>query len=334
MAVVCIAGMHRSGTSMITRLLNLSGFYLGDEKDLIGASNDNTEGFWENSKFVELNDEILSVLGGGWDYPPIFNDRWESQPELLYLRVKAAKLLANFEKQDRWAWKDPRNSILLPFWKQFFPNMKVVICVRNPFDVYSSLRKRNYFSPASSFNLWLKYYEILLSSVSPENRLITHYDVYFHDPIAELGRVLKFLEVPYSESLIQSYTKFISLGLRHSSASVVDLLSANPPMALLELYDKMCAEAGQVYHAMPQQVLIEKDIDFNDANYVEYLLRKQKAALEAKIAQKEEELREIKLTIKGKEWQLVMCLRKIRFFLFPSGSVQEKIIQSFLRKTG
>jgi len=46
--VVCIAGMHRSGTSMVTRMLNKLGFYLGDTSELMEAAADNPEGFWEN----------------------------------------------------------------------------------------------------------------------------------------------------------------------------------------------------------------------------------------------------------------------------------------------
>ena len=35
---ICIAGMHRSGTSMITRLLNLCGLYLGPKTELSPAA--------------------------------------------------------------------------------------------------------------------------------------------------------------------------------------------------------------------------------------------------------------------------------------------------------
>ena len=41
MTVVCIAGMHRTGTSMVARMLNLCGVYLGKEKDLIPSEKDN-----------------------------------------------------------------------------------------------------------------------------------------------------------------------------------------------------------------------------------------------------------------------------------------------------
>ncbi|HZS16634.1 MAG TPA: hypothetical protein VFA51_01750, partial [Candidatus Udaeobacter sp.] len=67
---ICIAGAHRSGTSMLTRLLHSCGLYLGSKDELMAAQADNPDGFWEHLGFVALNDELLSQLGGAWDLPP------------------------------------------------------------------------------------------------------------------------------------------------------------------------------------------------------------------------------------------------------------------------
>ena len=64
---ICIAGMHRSGTSMVARLLNLCGLYLGPESELSPPAPDNPEGYWENKHFVGINDRILAHLDAGWD---------------------------------------------------------------------------------------------------------------------------------------------------------------------------------------------------------------------------------------------------------------------------
>ena len=68
--VICIAGAHRSGTSMLTRLLHRCGLDLGPESDLMPAAADNPDGFWENLRFVQLNDEFLNAVGAAWDLPP------------------------------------------------------------------------------------------------------------------------------------------------------------------------------------------------------------------------------------------------------------------------
>jgi len=56
---VCIAGMHRSGTSALGQALGALGRYLGPSAELTAPAPDNTNGFWEHRAFVELNDSIL-----------------------------------------------------------------------------------------------------------------------------------------------------------------------------------------------------------------------------------------------------------------------------------
>src|SRR5262249_19348517 len=99
---VCIAGMHRSGTSMVAMLMHRCGLYLGEERDLMAASQDNPDGFWENTKFVELNDLILHELGGGWDCPPAVRGEWEAV--LARLRGSAEQVLQEFADRSPWGW--------------------------------------------------------------------------------------------------------------------------------------------------------------------------------------------------------------------------------------
>ena len=67
---VAIVGMHRSGTSMVAKLLQRAGLNLGAEGDLMPPAEENPEGFYEHLGFVRLNDEVLNVAGAGWDCPP------------------------------------------------------------------------------------------------------------------------------------------------------------------------------------------------------------------------------------------------------------------------
>jgi hypothetical protein len=247
MSIVCIAGMHRSGTSMVTRLLNICGLYLGNEGDLLPADPNNSEGYWENRHFVTLNDEILSELGGGWDFQP--RKRLESADQLPLLKSQALELVQNFSAYPNWGWKDPRNSLLLPFWTELLPSIKLVICVRNPLEVVNSLIKRNDFSPAHAFNLWWAYNQQIFLHTSQSNRIITHYDSYFQDPASELARISRFLEIEPNEDQIVKAISTISTPSRHNQSSQEALISQCPLQVFL-LYQKMCIEAGK-YSATP-----------------------------------------------------------------------------------
>ena len=60
---IAIAGMHRSGTSMVASLLRQAGLYLGRDEEMLPPAADNPGGFWEHAEFVTLNDEVLRRAG-------------------------------------------------------------------------------------------------------------------------------------------------------------------------------------------------------------------------------------------------------------------------------
>src|SRR5688500_12432536 len=115
---VCIAGMHRSGTSMVARLLRAGGLWLGEADQLMPPRPDNQDGFWEHVGFVAINDDVLESLGGWWDYPPPdAHGGWEVA-ESARVRPDLDKLAATFDGREPWGWKDPRTSLTLPLWQR------------------------------------------------------------------------------------------------------------------------------------------------------------------------------------------------------------------------
>jgi GT2 family glycosyltransferase/glycosyltransferase involved in cell wall biosynthesis len=245
--VICVAGMHRSGTSMVARLLNLCGVYLGAESEMLPANYANEAGYWENTRFVDLNDEILSRLGTGWDLPVLPPEGWERLPEMIPLRARAGTLIQGFSTHPRWGWKDPRNSITLPFWRLLAPNLKVVICVRNPLEVMRSLASRGASSQAFGLNLWSVYNQRLLAQTSPHERVVTHYESYFHNPGAELERLVQALDIPASNELIERACQSVLASARHNVVGAEDILSSEIPPDVFQCYMDLCAEAGPVY---------------------------------------------------------------------------------------
>jgi hypothetical protein len=62
---VLVVGMHRSGTSVLTRGLKTIGVELGDH--LSSSAEDNLRGFWEDKDVLALNEKILRIIGRRWD---------------------------------------------------------------------------------------------------------------------------------------------------------------------------------------------------------------------------------------------------------------------------
>lgn len=250
MTVVSIAGMHRSGTSMVSHLLSLCGMYLGSSTDLIPPAPDNPEGFWENRKFVEINDKLLLYLKAGWDYSAKFEPDWEKSAALSELRDQASALSAQFNLiSPVWGWKDPRSSLTLPFWSQLLPELKVIICLRNPVEVAASLSKRGFNSTTFGINLWCAYNERVLEAIPPERRLITHYDSYFINPVAELRRLVNFAGLPVDDLSILDACSTAKLNLKHNWAKFEDVMSLEQAgmTDAVDLYVQMCLDSGEVY---------------------------------------------------------------------------------------
>ena len=240
--------MHRSGTSMVSRLLNLCGLYLGPESELLPPQPDNPEGYWENIRFVEINDRLLAHLDAGWDLAPGVSQGWELGPETSTLREESAELIERFNAHEPWGWKDPRNSLTLPFWTHLIPNLKVLIVLRNPIEAAQSLHMRNFSSIAFGLKLWFVHNQRILAAVRNGDIVVTHYDSYFYAPRAELRRVLDLLNIAASERVVDRACATVSTSLRHQTARTEDLSSEAPP-DILRCYLELCEKAGPIYRA-------------------------------------------------------------------------------------
>jgi hypothetical protein len=197
--IVCVLGMHRSGTSLVARVLNLLGLDLGPEEHLMRPNSGNPTGYWESRPVKRLNDEILSRLGGSWSQPPDLPAGWERGPALAEPRRRARELLAaDFSDSDLWGFKDPRNSLTAPFWQRLLAPMRYVICLRNPVDVAASLDAREEESVPfeQGIALWLTYVRGALAHTAGHPRELVFYEDLMADPEPVLDRLACFIGCP------------------------------------------------------------------------------------------------------------------------------------------
>ena len=247
MAVVCIAGMHRSGTSMVAQLLQRCGMSLGNSEEFLPANEFNTEGYFEDRRFVEINDELLAYFNGSWLLPPVSNTSFDLKQVPTALTEKARALVAELGRDPFWGWKDPRNSITLSFWRQFIPELKVILCLRSPLEVARSLAHRDDLPPLRSFDLWQIYNRRLSEEAVPSDLFITHYAAYFMKPEAELERLLAFIEMPAGADRVQEACAASLPGLRHNRSTLSDLIEAGAPAEVTNLYAELCWRSGPIY---------------------------------------------------------------------------------------
>jgi 2-polyprenyl-3-methyl-5-hydroxy-6-metoxy-1,4-benzoquinol methylase len=236
---VCIAGMHRSGTSVVARVLSDCGLYLGSEDELTKPDANNREGSWENFCFVELNDELLAAFDGRWDQPPQLPMGWEERPEVEPLRDRAVELIRRFETHEPWGWKDPRNTLTLPFWRRLIPGMSVVACVRDPREVALSLVDRGFSSEADALDLWLGYYQRLVDTIPFDELTVVQFDALFERPAEEVRRLAQALGFAPSETQVARATARVNELVRHSYTPDGRGEHDRLPVAIAECYEKL-----------------------------------------------------------------------------------------------
>jgi glycosyltransferase involved in cell wall biosynthesis len=166
---IIVLGMHRSGTSVLTRIVNLLGASLAT--DLMPPTEENPSGYWESIKIAKFNNMLLQSAGVSWKSDEPISPAWFSHPDRKNDYAEAKKIiLSEFGETELFVLKCPRLSLLLPFWKTVFTELAidvfVVMVLRDPLHVAKSLFARTSFpgmKPASIFNintaalLWLRY---------------------------------------------------------------------------------------------------------------------------------------------------------------------------------
>jgi len=153
---VIIIGMHRSGTSLLTRALQDAGFFMGR-----GASR-NEEAAFTNA----INAWLFREASATWDRPEPMDDLLADRELMAWLTdyvggvvdgPAAIRFLGmrrwlgrpGFHRQTQpWGWKDPRNTWTLPLWLSLFPEARVLHIVRHGVDVAASLRTRRQMAMA------------------------------------------------------------------------------------------------------------------------------------------------------------------------------------------
>lgn len=246
---ICILGMHRSGTSTVSRAINLLGAYLGEDHELGQAAPDNPEGFWERLDIVTVHDRLLADLRQRWDSAISLPEGWHRAPQISLYREKLRSIVSDaFSGRPLWAWKDPRTCILLPLWRDILADvsaeMAVVYVIRNPADVANSLSKRNNFPIERSYGIWLNYNLSALKELAGEPLVFISYDNLLDDPENQMRRLAQRLSIPWpaDETILKAeVASFLRKDLRHSKSTDAALRGA--PQLVNDLHSLLVSVA-------------------------------------------------------------------------------------------
>jgi len=240
---VIVLGMHRSGTTLLAKLLQEYGIYMGSVK----------EQNFESAYFLNINEKIFRFIGAKWYDPTPFEFIGDVDKKNIIKYIKKSlnspktKFYFNKEQDNYnffnidfiWGWKDPRNTFTLKYWQDVFPDAKVIHIYRHPMDVAMSLSKREIvFSrngrlkwfynitksylkigfwvercPAlidieKGFSLWEKYTDAALDySKNGMGVLNVCYESLLLDPTSTLCQIFSFLDLEINQEKINKLLK-------------------------------------------------------------------------------------------------------------------------------
>ena len=177
-----ISGMHRSGTSLVTRFCYEAGADLGDANTFYQPDRWNPDGYFEQPEFHAIN---MPLINGPWGKLAYFH-----LPSTNTIMKRASRLsdqIANTaEKYRNKVVKETRFCLTLPAWRAHGASIDgLAICLRHPADVARSLRRRNRIPRSIAYRLWQTHLERLLEhSKDIPRRFVKYENVLDHELVA------------------------------------------------------------------------------------------------------------------------------------------------------
>jgi hypothetical protein len=248
--VVCVLGMHRSGTSALCGALDLLGVDFG--RFLMPATDANKKGHWEHEEIVRIHDRLLSALGSCWDDDQPLPADWLERETTREARSKLTELLErDFAQSSIFGLKDPRMCRLVPLWLPIFQTLRIepsfILVVRHPWEVAESLAKRDGIEHPKSHLLWLEHVVQAESATRGHTRSFVRYEEIMDEPVAILGELREQLGVNLRtpSEVETSLRQFLDPSLRHhqSPEKAADRPTQPVSQLALDFYETIRNEA-------------------------------------------------------------------------------------------
>lgn len=228
-----VLGMHRSGTSALSRTLNLIGLRQAD--DLLRPDDANPSGYWEPRQLVHFNDRLLQTFGRHWADPKPMPLEWSNgKQEASNVSDAAAILHDEFGEVGEVVIKDPRLSRVMPVWRDALLKCGAepvcFIACRNPLEVHQSLHVRDNMSLEHALRLWLTYALEAEEGTRGLRRVVVHYDALLKDWHSTFRSALAATGLPDMEGIERNrhmVDAFIDSNQRHHRATTAILFDSS-----------------------------------------------------------------------------------------------------------
>lgn len=197
--LIVLVGMHRSGASVIAKMLQLLGV------DMADASGD-----WERPEIAVFNDRLLAAIGRPLHGPVHalpFPPGWWGEPRVQAIKREAQAYLRDTLRDlyGLWGFKDLRVTRLLPFWQQIFDEMGLkpiyLWAVRDPAECAASAVASGLVQdPRIAEAMWFIYNADAHKYVGDDAVAIVDYAAWGEDPQRVVDMLLGSLPLTWRGS--------------------------------------------------------------------------------------------------------------------------------------
>ncbi|HVT59277.1 MAG TPA: glycosyltransferase [Thermoanaerobaculia bacterium] len=260
-----IAGMHRSGTSLVGAFLNAAGVALGER--LLPGNATNPDGYFEDAEIVDLHRRMLCAAvpgddGGHPDWGWSESERLD-RGRFVDFAGEAAALIAARAGPRPWGWKDPRTTLALDFWDGLAGGARYLLLYRFPWEVADSMQRLGAAvfldHPGYAHRIWRFYNRHLLDfhRRHRDRSMLLSADVLLRDPdqLATLLRERAHLSLP---GLAPSFAQLIRgdrFVAQHRDDPIVRLVATTTPASievLRELDHQADLPGAELWEPLPE----------------------------------------------------------------------------------
>ena len=213
-----ILGMHRSGTSALTRLCALAGAALPEK--VIEAREGNPTGHWESQALADHHEKLLASMGQSWDdfrrveFSDAETERYQADVGAILDRDFGDAALTVVKEPRLSRFPEPFIALLEHRGTQVCP----VHIIRHPLEVAQSLHARNGTPLAVGALIWLRHVIDVETALAGRKRWTTSYVTVLESGAREVRRIFRHFGLPEPDGDFEAdAADFIDPGLRHHS---------------------------------------------------------------------------------------------------------------------
>lgn len=193
-AGLIVAGVGRSGTSTAAALAELAGLRPPHGADMMSGNEWNPDGYWESASLVDFNDRLLATTGQNWWTPcPAERNTSENLASIVSCTNRARQIFRHaFGGEGGWLWKDPRLTVLLPFWDRVLGVQPLLIPYRDALGVAASISRRDRLGMDVCLAIWERHSRHMLMTAADHPVLFADYAQLTERPDVWFGKLVEF----------------------------------------------------------------------------------------------------------------------------------------------